>query len=221
MDWKDKFLDKVVCGDCLELMKELPDGCVDLVVTDPPYGVSYKKSDEPYMIGDTVNLFPFFLPEVRRLLHDNGAIYSFSSTTQLTTILPQFQIYFKLHSIIIWDKIVGQIPRQLSHYKLRYEPILYGSKGLHRLRNYQDDVIQQQIVRGLARVHPTQKPVEVIRYCIENSTEADQTILDPFLGSGTTAVAAKQLGRHFIGMEIEPKYCEIAERRLSQEVLKI
>jgi len=214
-EWENK----IVCGDCLKLMAQLPDGCVDAVITDPPYGVSYKKSGEVYMVGDTVNLFPFFLPEIRRLLKDDGAIYCFSSTTQLTTVLPQFQIYFKLHSIIIWDKKVGRIPRQLSHYKLRYEPVLYGSKGLHRLNEYRDDIVEQRIVRGNNRIHPTQKPIEVIKYFIENSTDEDDLILDPFMGSGTTAVACEQLGRRFIGFEINPDYCKIAEQRLAQEIL--
>jgi len=209
-----EFENRVICGDCHEVMEEIPDNSVDLILTDPPYGVSYKKKGKPYMVGDTVNLFPYFLPFFRRILKNNGAVYIFSSTTKLVDVLPQFMTYFKLHSIIIWDKEIGQIPRQLSHYKLRYEPILYGSKGLHRLNEYKDDVIQQQIVRGKKRIHPTQKPEEVISYLIENSSSEFDVVLDPFLGSGTTAVACKQLNRKYIGIEINPEYCKIAEDRL-------
>ena len=214
-----EYLDKVIQGDCLEVMKKLPDKCVDLVLTDPPYGVSYKETGKTYMVGDTVNLVPYFLPEIHRILKDDGAIYMFSSTTKLVDTLPVFNTYFKLHSLIIWDKRIGRIPRHLTHYKLRYEPILYGSKGLHRLNSYQDDVFQCDIPRGKKRVHPTQKPVEVCKYLIENSMKDETIILDPFLGSGTTAVAAKQLGRHFIGIEISEKYCEIARERLAQDML--
>jgi DNA modification methylase len=212
---------EIYCGDCLEILPLLSDNSVDLVLTDPPYGVSYKTTGEEYMVGDTVNLTPYILPRIRKVLQKNGACYLFSSTTKLVEILPVFSIYFKLHSIIIWDKIIGRIPRQLSHYKLRYEPILYGSTGLHRLNGYVDDVIACQIDRGHRRVHPTQKPVNVIKFLIENSSNESDTILDPFLGSGTTAVAAKQLGRKFIGIEIEEKYCEIAKQRLSQEELAL
>ncbi|GAH75161.1 unnamed protein product, partial [marine sediment metagenome] len=158
-------------------MKAMPDECVDLVLTDPPYGVSYKKSGEEYMIGDTVNLIPHFLPQVRRILKSDGAIYMFSSTTKLVDTLPIFNTYFKLHSLIIWDKRIGRIPRQLSHYKLRYEPILYGSKGLHRLNSYEDDVIQCDIVRGKKRIHPTQKPKEIVKYFIKNSMNENSIIL--------------------------------------------
>lgn len=216
------------CADCLEIMKQMPDGCVDLVVTDPPYGVSYKQSGEIYMVGDTINLFPYFLPKIRKLLKDDGAVYIFSSTTKLVDVLPQFQTYFKMHSLIIWDKGIGQIPRQLSHYKLRYEPILYGSKGLHRLLKYKDDVMVEPIVRGNNRVHPTQKPEEVILYFIENSTidknnaieEHRTLIFDPFLGSGTTCVVAERLNRRWIGIEISEKYCAIAQKRIEGELEK-
>jgi DNA modification methylase len=125
----------------------------------------------------------------------------------------------RLYSLIIWDKIIGQIPRQMSHYKLRYEPILYGSMGLHRLNAYQDDVIQCQIDRGHKRVHPTQKPVSVIEYLLKNSTNKKSLVLDPFLGSGTTTVACKHLGIRCIGIEIEEKYCELAAKRVSQEMV--
>ena len=219
MKYPDDFINKIICGDCLEVMKHIPDKSVDLVLTDPPYGVSYKNSGEIYMVGDTVNLIPYFLPKVYNLLKDDGAIYLFSSTTKLVDTLPIFNTYFKLHSIIIWDKRIGRIPRQLSHYKLRYEPILYGSKGLHRLNGYVDDIFQQDIPRGKKRVHPTQKPKEIIEYLIKNSLKKNIVVLDPFLGSGTTSVVCKKLNIKFIGIEISQKYCEIAERRLAQEYL--
>ena len=206
-------------GDCREILPTL--GKVDLVLTDPPYGVSYKKSGEEYMIGDTVNLIPYFLPLARRVLKPDGAIYMFSSTTKLVDTLPVFNTYFKLHSIIIWDKRIGQIPRQLSHYKLRYEPILYGSKGLHRLNGYADDVFQCDIPRGKKRVHPTQKPIEIVEYIVGNSAKETSIVLDPFLGSGTTAVACIHLNRKCIGIEIEEKYCSIAAKRLSQGVMRL
>jgi len=215
MKYPDDFVGKIIQGDCLTVMRDIPDKAIDLILTDPPYGVSYKETGETYMIGDTVNLVPYFLPQLHRILKDDGAIYMFSSTTKLVDTLPIFNTYFKLHSIIIWDKRIGRIPRQLSHYKLRYEPILYGSKGLHRLNAYKDDVFQADIPRGKKRVHPTQKPVEIMDYLIKNSAKKDSLILDPFLGSGTTAVAAKQLGRRFIGIEISQKYVDIANKRLA------
>lgn len=168
-------------GNCLELIKNIDDKSIDLIITDPPYGVSYKNSGETYMVGDTVNLIPYILPEFYRVLKDTGAIYMFSSTTKLVDTLPIFNIYFKLHSIIIWDKRIGQIPRQLSH----------------------------------KRVHPTQKPIEVTDYILENSINSGGIVLDPFIGSGTTAVSCIKNKCDFIGMEIESKYVEIANKRIA------
>ena len=205
-------------GDALLILPQLPELSVRCIITDPPYGVSLKESGEVYMVGDTVDLFPYVLPLLRRVLADDGAIYAFSSTSRLALNLPSFQTYFKMHSMIIWDKRIGRVPRQLSHYKLRYEPILYGSKGLHRLNEYADDVFCVDIPRGKKRVHPTQKPVEVMKYLLSNSSVEGQVALDPFLGSGTTVVAAKVLNRKAIGIEIEERYCEITAKRLSQEV---
>ena len=214
--YKDDYI-TIFHGDCRFILPELRE--IDIIATDPPYGVSYKKTGEPYMIGDTVNIFPYFMPLARQCLKNTGAVYIFSSTTKLTEILPLFQTYFKLHSLIIWDKVIGQIPRQMSHYKLRYEPILYGSMGLHHLNTYQDDIVQCPIDRGNCRVHPTQKPIKVIQYLLENSTEKNSLVLDPFVGSGTTLIACKRLGIQGIGIEIEEKYCEIAAKRVSQEMM--
>lgn len=211
-----KYLNEIVCGDCLQIMKEIPGESVDLIVTDPPYGVSYRKNtNEPYMIGDSFNLFPYFLPEFYRILKKDGAVYCFSSTTKLIDILPQFCSYFKLHSIVIWDKKVGIYPRSKRHYKLRYEPILYGSKGLHKLREIKDDIIQCGTVRGKKRIHPTQKPQEVLEYLIKSSGKEGAVVLDPFVGAGTTCLAAKTLGLKYIGIEINPEYVEIAKARVS------
>jgi hypothetical protein len=104
-------INKIIQGDCLNILKTFPDKSIDLIVTDPPYGVSYKVTGETYMVGDTVNLVPYFLPEARRILKDDGAIYMFSSTTKLVDTLPVFNTYFKLHSLLIWDKRVGPFMR--------------------------------------------------------------------------------------------------------------
>jgi site-specific DNA-methyltransferase (adenine-specific) len=216
-DWRDKFLDKVVCGDCLELMKELPDGCVDLVVTDPPYGISLdlkwlsslhiqrgkpaNKCDEP-IVGDE-KLIPleslYRFP--RRIIFGFPYIYDEGATGWL-----------------VWDKQPG----------LRTERTLGNPVELASSTVWSGFRMKRVMWAGYYREggesryeHPTQKPYRLFADLIAEHSLSGDIILDPFLGSGTTAVAAKQLGRHFIGIEINPKYCEIAERRLSQEVLAL
>ena len=220
MEFPNDFLNKVIQGDCLEVMKQMPDKCVDLVVTDPPYGVSFKKKGEPYMIGDHVNPMPRLYPEVHRVLKDDGAIFMFTSMSYLTESFHQFQTYFKLHNIIIWDKINPIYPRSKGHFRLQYEPILYGSKGLHHLKNKKSgDIIQCRIPRGKIRQHPTQKPEGVIDKILDSCLDEKSVVLDPFCGSGTSLVSAKKSDRNFIGIEISEKYCEIARQRLRQDIL--
>jgi DNA modification methylase len=191
---------------------------VDLVFTDPPYGVSFKKPGKPYMVGDCANLLPAFLPIVYNIIKDDGAIYLFSSLQNLYQFWTIFQMYFKIHNIIIWDKINPIYPHSKAHYSMQYEPIFYGSKGLHYLKNKKiGDIVQAKIPRGGKRQHPTQKPVGVIKKILESTQESKNIILDPFLGSGTTAIACERLNRQWIGIEISEEYCEIAAKRIESE----
>jgi len=211
-------LDVIYNEDCLEGMKKLPDKTIDLIITDMPYGVSIKKPNHTYMVGDHINIFPVVLPLFYRVLKDDGAIFIFSSTSKLHEFLIQFQVYFKLHNILIWDKIRSLYPHSKAHFRMQYEMIMYGSKGLHHLKNKKgSDIIQERIPAGKKRVHPTQKPEELIIEILKSTQESKQLILDPFMGSGTTAVACKRLGRHYIGFEINPDYCKIANQRLEAE----
>lgn len=213
---KKERLNKITKGDCLELLKDLPDKSIDLVITDPPYGVSFKKKGQTYLPGDGINLMPVVLPELYRVLKDDGAIFVFSSTPRLHDFLITFQTYFKLHNIIIWDKIQPTYPFSKAHFLLQYEPIMYGSKGLFHLapKKAIGDVIQARNPRGKIRTHPTQKPVDLIEKIIGATPETSRVILDPFAGTGATLVAAKNKGRDYIGFELSEKYCEIAEHRL-------
>jgi len=209
-------------GDCREILPLIPDKSIDLVLTDPPYGVHHKKQGEPYMAGDNINQLPFVLPIFYRLIREDGGLFIFSSTEYLRDALFAFQTYFRMHNLIIWDKVIPLYPHHTSHFKLQYEPILYGSRGLFYLKKDRcSDVIQCSIERGNNRVHPTQKPVDLVKKLIESTVDNKQLILDPFLGSGTTAYCAKKLNRKCIGIEIEEKYCEIAANRCRQMVMRL
>ena len=209
-------VNQIICGDCLEVIKGIPDKSVDLVVTDPPYGVSLKKKNMPYMIGDHINPMPRLYPDIHRVLKDDGAIFMFTSMSYMTEGFHSFQTYFKLHNIIIWDKINPIYPRSKSHFRLQYEPIFYGSKGLHILKNSKcGDIIQANIPRGHIRKHPSQKPVDLIKKILLSTLDDKVIILDPFCGVGSILVACKELGRKYIGIEISPEYCEIARNWIS------
>jgi len=217
LKYPDDFINKVICGDCLEVMKYIPDKSVDLVLTDPPYGIAYQQKNKPVMIGDYGNVLGLVLPEFYRVLKDEGAVYIFTSFKMLSDWLYKFQSFFKMHNLLIWDKKKNSGLQMGSNYGFRYEMIFYGSKGLHKLNGYADDIIQIDKVKR--RTHPTEKPIELLERIIKLSSKENEVVLDPFLGSGTSAVACKKLKRNFIGIEINPEYCKIAEERLKQKPL--
>jgi len=210
-------LNKIYQGDCLEIMKDIPDKSVDLVLTDPPYGIAYQKKGKPVMIGDYGNVLGLVLPELHRILKDNGAIYIFTSFKMLGDWLYKFQMFFKMNNLIIWDKRKNSGLQMGQNYGFSYEMIFYGSKGLHKLNGYCDDVLYFE--RKRFKQHPTRKPKELVKKFIEMSSNENDLVLDPFLGSGTTAEACEDLNRNYIGIELNPDYVKIARQRLRQEIL--
>lgn len=206
-------------GDCLNILPQLEP--VDLVLTDPPYGIGL---DMVLNHGTT-----------DRSIHE---YYDWNNR------IPEKEcfdlIYEKSKHQIIWgenyfgDNIrsVGRIVHDkmlnIENTKLKWSEADIASCSMQkritifRYRwngNVQGDKINWNNTGDDARVHPTQKPLALMRHCVKTYTDPSETVLDPFMGSGTTLRAAKDLGRKAIGIEIEEKYCEIAARRMSQEVL--
>jgi site-specific DNA-methyltransferase (adenine-specific) len=187
-------------GDCLEILPTL--GKVDAVVTDPPYGIGYKPGCYPnsqvfdLIIGDDKEFDPSpFIGYRESILW--GA-------NNFTAKLPRggWLIWDKRCSIEA-DKIFGS-PVEIAWFK----------NGKNAIKRLQHGGAKNADGEGIIRDHPTQKPVALMQWCLGFLPDA-QTILDPFMGSGTTGVACANLGRRFIGIEIEPKYFDIACRRIA------
>jgi len=216
MKWPDDFVNKVIHGDCLEVMKEMPDECIDCIITDPPYGIEYYSnryvSGNPHdkIIGDKSFLLP--IDELWRLLKPSGAIFSFYSHKK-----PLLDT--RLKNVIIWVKNNWTAGDLYGDFGNQYECIGFLPKDNFKLRNKKRYSNVWFFDRVPPKFHPTQKPIGLISRIIECGSREGDIILDPFLGSGTTAVACKRLGRKFIGIEINQEYCKIAEERLAQEVL--
>jgi hypothetical protein len=201
----------VVQGDCLELMKALPDGCVDAVITDPPYGIKYSPTysgvmrgaypvhakNYPPIVGDDTEFDP--LPFLRFPCLLWGA-------NHYAHTLPHNGRW------LVWDKRCGIIPERTQS---DCEMAWCSDYGAARMFRHVWDGMVKDSERGIPRQHPTQKPEELMGWCLGYFPKA-QTILDPFCGSGTTLVAAKKLGRHFLGFEISPDYVAIARDRLAR-----
>ena len=206
----------IYCGDCLEIMPLLPK--VDLVVTDPPYGIGIAKNGKTGgSEGSDRNVYSKQYEKVNWDSQIPSAeIFKqimLASKDQIIFGGNYFVEYLKNSPCwLVWHKKetdrsnFADCELAWTSFKTAVRLFQYGWVGLDRINNSKDD--------GL--LHPTQKPVVLIKWAIQQCKYWDTpiSILDPFLGSGTTLVACKELKRNGIGIEINEKYCEIAKKRL-------
>lgn len=220
--------DVIVCGDCLEAMKQMPDGCVDLVLTDPPYGVAYKtnrrKQDWHRFCAEIINDRDMWwvepcCEELERLMKSDTALYWFSNHDAIDMVKPIIAKRFSYKNTITWIKnnhTAGDLEAQFGK---RTELLVYANKGRRAINgNRDDDVWYCDKVVGDGQLHQNEKPTELIERAIMKSSFEDGIILDPFMGSGTTAIAAIRTNRHFIGFEIDQTYCDVANKRIGYEL---
>ena len=191
----------IICGDSLSYMKTLPDKSFDLVLTDPPYGIGADKvkahssiRDNPAWEKTTWDLERPSIEVFNELLRVGKKVAIWGGN-YFTDYLPVSSGW------IVWSK-----PQADTGFSLADGELCWTSEAFSlRIKNYG---------RRDGNMHPTQKPVELMSFCIEKFTEENDTILDPFMGSGTTLVACKHLNRNCVGIEISEKYCAIAQERL-------
>ena len=200
---------KIYQGDCLELLKNISSDSIDLVITDPPYGMgfqsNYRKVKHDGIIGD--DTLP--LDAIKECIRvAKNACYVFCRWDNLKD-MP------KPRSVLVWVKNNWSMGDLKHEHGRQWEAICFYPKDGHEFVKRIPDVIHCN--RTGNDLHPTEKPVKLIRELIK--ANKGDVVLDPFIGSGTTALACKQLGKDFIGIEIEPKYIDIANKRLQQTVL--
>lgn len=222
-------------GDCLELMKELEDESVDAVITDPPYEIDFlsnRTDNHKKIVNDSDiridKLFAQFLPEFKRILKPHGVVCIFSAGggKKITTALATLELSKHLYLIqtLIWSKgkTDGSFIGLGWKYRPSYETILVASKDPDDYAfypQYSSNVLVYKPHIPQNGEHPTQKPVDLIQHLLKNHTKKEDIILDPFMGSGTTGVACKQLRRNFIGYELDPNYFKMAEKRIENTVV--
>ena len=213
------------CGDCLELMKDIPDNSIDLIVTDPPYLIkyrtNYRKNKSHDFCGEILNddnyeLIEKFFKESFRVMKKNSAMYCFCSSKTIDYFMKQaFSNGFQIKNQIIWVKNNWSAGDLKAQFGQQYEIILLLNKGRKEFNGKRlSDVWEFPRVSGKNQFHQNQKPLELIEQCIEKHSKINDLVLDPFMGSGTTGVACKELHRNFIGIEIDEKYFEIAKQRI-------
>ena len=228
-------LNRVYNTDAIEFMKSMinDETQVDLLVTDPPYktitggdsnGVNSVRPKG--MLSGNRKLFTHqnnikisdWMQLVYDCLKDNSHAYIFTNALNITEMLNESQkVGFKLHNVLVWEKN-NCTPSQF--YMKNCEYILFLRKGKAKWIN---DIGGSKTVHQFNniighKVHPTEKPVDLLKFYIANSSKENDIVFDPFAGSGSTGVAALELHRRFLGCELDTTYCKIAEKRISDAI---
>lgn len=219
-------------GDCLERMKEIPDASVDLCVSDIPYkltgggkgdGVNSKRPKG--ILQDNTQLmkvpkFKEWLPDLYRVMKDGTHIYLMCNFLNLNQLMNDVQdAGFKTVNLLVWEKnncTPSQFYMKNCEYTLlirkggsKYINNIGASKTVHKF----DNIIGNKL-------HPTEKPIELMKFYIENSSNKGDTVLDMFMGSGSTGVACLNANRSFIGIETDEKYFDIGVKRMQESIIK-
>ena len=216
-------------GNCIDLLKSIESESVDLVVTDPPYRVisggnkstkwqsGYSKS---VLFKNDGKIFEYneidfneWLPEIYRVLKPNSHFYCMTNVLNIFELMAACSnVGFKLHNILVWEKNTANANRW---YMKNCEFTLFLYKGKAKTINDPSSKMVFKVENIIGnKIHPTEKPVELMKLYIENSSSENDLVLDPFMGGGSTGVACKQTNRNFIGFEIDQEYFEIAKHRI-------
>jgi len=204
-------------GDCRDILPTLDP--VDLVLTDPPYGIGLDTDNSRFSGGNNVT-------QAKRRAYGRIEGAGLPVKNDHAPFDPSFLLDYGKHQIIWgWNNYPDRLPRGaclvwLKRYDEAFGTFLSDAElawmskghGVYCRRDLSNNGVSRE------RVHPTQKPLSLMRWCLTFFPDA-QSILDPFMGSGTTLLATKQLGRSCIGIELDERYCEIAAMRLQQEVM--
>jgi len=208
-------------ADCLEKMKELNEESIDLILTDAPYGFGYqsnmkKNKDLPMFYDRNTSWINEYLYLANKVLKDDGHLYMFAPVQKIDEFKQKIENYFIIKNILVWDKEGFGMGDLYGQYAPSYEFVIFGVKEQGRKLNGKRERDVLRFKKSKCEFHPTQKPVDLLKYLIEKSTNEGDTVLDSFMGSGSTGVACNELKRNFIGIELDEKYFKIANTRIME-----
>ena len=224
---------KLINGNCLDTLKNIPNESIDLIVTDPPYPTTSRGNagNSGGMLQKDINkkgkVFTYnninckeYAPEFYRLLKDGSHCYVMTNHINLIDMLNTFtDVGFHFIKSLIWNKgnkIMGQ------YYMSQYEYILFFRKGKGKKINNcgTSDILsisnKKTKDKDGKNIHDTEKPVELMEVLVNNSSQENELVLDPFMGVGSTGIACIKNNRNFIGIEIDENYFNIAKSRLEE-----
>lgn len=206
-------------------MKDIPDESIDMIVTDPPYGISYssnhrtKSKKFAVLKGDDGDLRLGAYSEFHRILKNNSVAVVFASWKNVAVDFIELQKYFDIKNVLIWFKGGGGLGDLKHTLSTDYELALVCHKGKCPIRGKREgSVWSVGKVNPNIMLHPTQKPEELLDRIIMKWSDEYDVVFDPFMGSGTTGVACVNTNRNFIGIELDENYFEIAKQRINNAV---
>ena len=216
-------VDRIIEGDCLAVMRGWPDACVDMIFCDPPYGIRKAEWDGRDRHHDWR-----WLDEAARLLKPSGSFYMCWSCRYIPVAQPHVERLLNLRNLLVWNYRNGVAPRASDQYAITWEAVFFATKGRGKRKIFRDfdrigdnfdvwviPVPQNTATDKTRKLHPCQKPIRLMQKAILASSFGGDVVLDPFCGSGSTCVAAQALGRHYIGIELDPAYAEMARLRIA------
>jgi len=210
----ERLRNDVACGDCIDVMRSMPWACIDFILTDPPYLVNYRDRSGRRVVNDDNEawLKPAFR-QMYRVLRPDSLCVSFYGWNKVDTFMAAWrEAGFDVVGHIVFRKRYSSKARYLSY---EHESAYLLAKGRPSLPSSPvPDVLDWQYSGN--RLHPTQKPVQPLKTLIGAFTKPGAVVLDPFAGSGSTLIAAQELGRRFIGIELDEQHHRTASTRIAQ-----
>lgn len=213
---------ELVNEDCFNLLKRIGNKTIDLVLTDPPYGMSFqsghrKDKFEKIKNDDNLDWLPLWISEIKRVVKDDSHLYIWCSWHKIDVFKQELEKHFKVKNIIVWAKNGGGMGDLKGGYGGRHEFCIFINNGKDLNGSRDTDVIDKAYRTG-NEYHPTQKPVNLMEYLIEKSSKENDLVLDCFSGSGTTAIACHNTNRRFIGSELDMGYYQTSVIRIKNSL---
>lgn len=216
----------LIHGDCLTELLKLPDNSIDCLITDPPYGIDYQsnhrtatpefekiKNDQDqalYLLGQSLEI-------ISHKIKTNSHLYIFCSWKNYPEFKKVVETYFNIKNLLVWEKNNWSMGDLEGNYAEQYELIIFAEKGRRILFGGRDtNILHYDRVGTL--IHPTEKPISLLEHLIEKSTKEDEVVLDPFMGSGSTCLAAKNKHRKYIGIELDKQWFDAAQGRINEKL---
>ena len=217
----EEDLNKIIHGDCLKEIPKIEDCSIDCVIIDPPYGIdfqsNYKKEKFDKIKSDDKDSFSLLdnsLEKVKPKMKKDSHIYIFTSWKVFDKIKPIVEKHFEIKNCLIWNKEDRGMGDLNGNYAESYEMIIFATQGKRKLYSEKRPMNILNFSRTENSEHPTQKPTELLKELIGNSTKESQVVLDYFAGSGSTLIASRELKRKWIGIESEEEYIDVIKETL-------